>query len=96
MTPYGLSKPQKDQSQLRRPRNGGSLALLKLNIDPALISGRSFSVSGFEFQHDLLPLSTSLADPDGVSTNEGGDKTLGLMNGTRRAFLSISPLLSEP
>ncbi|KAK7054825.1 hypothetical protein VNI00_003288 [Paramarasmius palmivorus] len=44
-------------------------------------SNRSYSVSGFDFQHDLLPLSSSLADPDIVLQAESGEKSIGLMNG---------------
>ncbi|KAI3610438.1 L-methionine transporter [Moniliophthora roreri] len=42
---------------------------------------RSYSVSGFDFQHDLLPLSSSLADPDIVLQAESGEKSIGLTNG---------------
>jgi hypothetical protein len=43
-------------------------------------SGRSYSVSGFEFQHDLLPLTASLSDPETVH-GEGVEKNIGLVNG---------------
>jgi hypothetical protein len=41
---------------------------------------RSYSIGGFDFQHDLLPLSTSLSDPDlarGMTT----EKNFNLLNG---------------
>ncbi|KAJ7285797.1 L-methionine transporter [Mycena rebaudengoi] len=41
--------------------------------------GRSYSVSGFEF--DLLPLSASVADPDMVQGEGTGEKSIGLVNG---------------
>ncbi|KAK7467094.1 hypothetical protein VKT23_004154 [Stygiomarasmius scandens] len=40
---------------------------------------RSYSISGFEFHQDLLPLSTSLAEPDII--RESGEKSIGLLNG---------------
>lgn len=42
-------------------------------------SGRSYSVSGFEF--DLLPLSASVADPEMVQGESAGEKSIGLVNG---------------
>lgn len=41
---------------------------------------RSYSVSGFDFQHDLLPLSTSLSEPD-TTHGESVEKNIGLFNG---------------
>ncbi|KAF5380933.1 hypothetical protein D9615_003981 [Tricholomella constricta] len=61
-----------------------SLRALEISDGPAVPASfgrvRSYSVSGFEFQHDLLPLSTSLTDPDAV---HGGasEKSVGLING---------------
>ncbi|TFK76407.1 L-methionine transporter [Pluteus cervinus] len=42
--------------------------------------GRSYSISGFEFQHDLLPLSTSITDPD-VARSDPQEKSMGLLSG---------------
>lgn len=42
-------------------------------------SGRSYSVSGFEF--DLLPLTASMADTEIVQGSHGGEKNIGLLNG---------------
>ncbi|KAF9454520.1 amino acid transporter [Macrolepiota fuliginosa MF-IS2] len=40
---------------------------------------RSYSVSGFNFQQDLLPLSASVTEP--VITHGDGEKSIGLING---------------
>ncbi|EGN95941.1 hypothetical protein SERLA73DRAFT_185376 [Serpula lacrymans var. lacrymans S7.3] len=42
--------------------------------------GRSFSFSGFDFQRDLLPLSTSLSEPDHIHS-DGPEKTITLVHG---------------
>lgn len=61
-----------------------SLRALELTEGPILASssrrGRSYSISGFDFQHDLLPLSTSLSEPETVH-GESTEKNLGLFNG---------------
>ncbi|KAH9946044.1 L-methionine transporter [Epithele typhae] len=63
-----------------------SLRDLELSEGPLLAEtarpyrGRSYSMSGFDFQHDLLPLSASLSEPDEVHL-ESGEKRLGLVNG---------------
>lgn len=59
-----------------------SLRALELSDGPIAppSRGRSFSVSGFNFQHDLLPLSTSLSDPDNAH-DENGEKSISLVNG---------------
>ncbi|KAG6851004.1 hypothetical protein H0H93_004491 [Arthromyces matolae] len=48
----------------------GTLRALEISEGPVIAPrhgrGRSYSGSGFEFQHDLLPLSTSLTDPESV------------------------------
>ncbi|KAF9053722.1 amino acid transporter [Hymenopellis radicata] len=41
---------------------------------------RSYSVGGFDFQHDLLPLSASVTDPE-IVNNDNGEKSIGLFNG---------------
>lgn len=41
---------------------------------------RSSSLSGFDFRRDLLPLSTSLSEPD-VTHGETTEKNIGLFNG---------------
>ncbi|KAF8077916.1 L-methionine transporter [Lyophyllum atratum] len=62
-----------------------SLRALEISDGPAITParfgrGRSYSGSGFEFQRDLLPLSTSLTDPSLVH-GTGSEKSVGLING---------------
>ncbi|TFK42551.1 L-methionine transporter [Crucibulum laeve] len=62
-----------------------SLRALELSDEPTAgyqrpARGRSYSMSGFEFQHDLLPLSASVTDP-GVLNGESSEKNIGLVNG---------------
>ena len=49
--------------------------------NPRTLRARSYSMSGFEFQHDLLPLSASLSEPEEVHL-DSNEKRLGLVNGT--------------
>ncbi|KAF8654208.1 hypothetical protein AX16_003734 [Volvariella volvacea WC 439] len=55
--------------------------------------GRSYSVSGFDFQHDLLPLSTSLTDPD-IVRGDTHEKNMGLINGV--LLSSEAAMRSQP
>ena len=48
--------------------------------------GRSFSLSGFAFENDLLPLTSSLDASEEVRT-PGAEKSISLLNGTRRSCL---------
>ncbi|KAG6900866.1 hypothetical protein C0993_009984 [Termitomyces sp. T159_Od127] len=62
-----------------------SLRALEISEGPSVAPvsysrGRSYSGSGFEFQHDLLPLSMSLTDPD-VGKGPNSEKSVGLING---------------
>lgn len=63
-----------------------SLRALELLEGPLLAEsprsgrGRSYSVAGFDFQNDLLPLSSSLSEPETVG-QEPRDKHIGLVNG---------------
>jgi hypothetical protein len=41
--------------------------------------GRSYSISGFNFQHDLIPLTASLSEPD--TLHDGTEKNINLLNG---------------
>lgn len=41
---------------------------------------RSYSMSGFDFQRDLLPLSSSLSEPDTTSFGESGEKNITLLH----------------
>jgi len=42
---------------------------------------RSYSVSGFDFQRDLLPLSSSLSEPDTATFGGIGEKNITLLHG---------------
>lgn len=63
-----------------------SLRALELSEGPLLAEaprtsrGRSYSVSGFDFQNDLLPLTASLSEPENVRV-EAREKHIGLVNG---------------
>ncbi|KAI0093863.1 L-methionine transporter [Irpex rosettiformis] len=63
-----------------------SLRALEISDGPLLAEtprtgrGRSYSVSGFDFQSDLLPLSASLSEPESVGV-ESKEKHIGLVNG---------------
>lgn len=50
--------------------------------------GRSYSISGFDFQHDLLPLSTSLSETDGA-VQVGSERNIGLVNGRSSYCLTL-------
>lgn len=68
-----------------------SLRALELSdgpIAPKSARGRSYSLSGFDFQHDLLPLSTSVSATDSRMTEVIGGKDVNLINGV---FLDYSP-----
>jgi hypothetical protein len=69
----------------------GALGTSVLSPPP---SGRSYSVSGFEF--DLLPLSASMADPEMVQGENAGEKSVGLINGDAHhlSFTTPWPTLS--
>jgi hypothetical protein len=42
---------------------------------------RSYSISGFDFQHDLLPLTASVSEPDTTMFGEIGEKDITLLHG---------------
>ncbi|KDQ33322.1 hypothetical protein PLEOSDRAFT_1110514 [Pleurotus ostreatus PC15] len=58
--------------------------------------GRSYSISGFDFQQDLLPLTSSLSDPEAVIHAEAGEKNLGLINGALGNNTSALCLTCKP
>lgn len=63
-----------------------SLRALELSEGPLLAEAprsraRSYSVSGFDFENDLLPLSASISEPDSGRA-ESREKHIGLVNGT--------------
>ena len=62
-----------------------SLRALEISEGPLLAEdsrgrGRSYSVSGFDFENDLLPLSASLSEREDVRA-ESREKHIGLLNG---------------
>ncbi|KAG1756731.1 amino acid permease-domain-containing protein [Suillus paluster] len=59
-----------------------SLRNLELSEGPMSERGRprSYSITGFDFQRDLLPLSSSLSEPD-TSRGESGQKDITLLHG---------------
>lgn len=52
---------------------------------------RSYSISGFDFQHDLLPLSTSLSEAEGASERVG-EKNISLISGSSSLMCCIDEL----
>lgn len=64
-----------------------SLRALELSEGPLLAEaprtsrGRSYSVSGFDFQNDLLPLTASLSESEHIPL-ESKEKHINLVNGT--------------
>jgi hypothetical protein len=60
-----------------------SLRNLELSEGPMAERGRSrsYSMTGFDFQRDLLPLSSSLSEPDTTSFGEIGEKNITLLHG---------------
>ncbi|TBU65740.1 L-methionine transporter [Dichomitus squalens] len=90
-----LKSPRSATSQIYSPSirstrlsedSDDSLRDLELSEGPLLAEtsrpfrGRSYSVTGFDFQHDLLPLSASVSEPEDVHL-ESNEKRLGLVNG---------------
>ncbi|KAI0780842.1 L-methionine transporter [Trametes elegans] len=90
-----LKSPRSATSQIYSPSvrsirlsedSDDSLRDLELSEGPLLAETprpfrpRSYSSSGFDFQHDLLPLSASLSEPDEIHP-EAHEKRLGLVNG---------------
>ncbi|RDB21074.1 b(0,+)-type amino acid transporter 1 [Hypsizygus marmoreus] len=81
----GTYPPSPPLSRRSHESDEDSLRALEISEGPSVPAARfgrarSYSVSGFEFQHDLLPLSTSLTDPD-VTHGRGHEKSVGLVNG---------------
>ncbi|KAJ7774570.1 amino acid permease-domain-containing protein [Mycena maculata] len=76
--------PSPPSSRHSRDSDSDSLRALEISDGPEIPAtrfgrGRSYSVSGFEF--DLLPLSASVADPEMVQGENAGEKSIGLVNG---------------
>ncbi|GBE82155.1 hypothetical protein SCP_0405350 [Sparassis crispa] len=63
-----------------------SLRALEISDGPLLADaprptrGRAYSISGFDFQRDLLPLAASLSEPESLH-GEAHEKHIGLVNG---------------
>ncbi|KIY72130.1 amino acid transporter [Cylindrobasidium torrendii FP15055 ss-10] len=59
-----------------------SLRNLELSEGPAPLRtrGRSYSISGFDFRNDLLPLSSSVTDPE-IQPQGGSEKSISVWNG---------------
>ncbi|KAG2134414.1 amino acid permease-domain-containing protein [Suillus bovinus] len=68
-----------------RASNDSSDSLRNLELSEGPISergrSRSYSMTGFDFQRDLLPLSSSLSEPDTTSFGESGEKNITLLHG---------------
>ncbi|EAU88480.2 L-methionine transporter [Coprinopsis cinerea okayama7 len=82
-----LRSPTKQYASLSSPRHSqdsdDSLRALEISHDPIqgqTRRGRAYSFTGFDFQHDLLPLSASVTEP-GFHSTEGTEKSVGLING---------------
>lgn len=73
--PYSRSSAESDDSLRALELSEGPL----LHEVPRTARGRSYSVAGFDFQRDLLPLSASLSEPETV--REPREKNIGLING---------------
>ena len=99
-----LKSPRSATSQIYSPsvrsarlseESDDSLRDLELSEGPLLAEntrpfrGRSYSVSGFDFQHDLLPLSASVSEPQDVHL-EATEKRLGLVNGELRCITCVA------
>ena len=60
-----------------------ALELLDGMAPSALHRERSFSMSSFSFERDLLPLTASLSEPDEVKSAVA-EKSIGLINGAQQ------------
>jgi hypothetical protein len=69
-----------------------ALELLEGAAPRALHRARSFSISGFGFERDLLPLSASLSEPDEIR-GVIGEKNIGLINGEPEHVLRLNPIV---
>ncbi|KAG2753221.1 L-methionine transporter [Suillus brevipes Sb2] len=68
-----------------RASNDSSDSLRNLELSEGPMServrSRSYSLTGFDFQRDLLPLSSSLSEPDTTAFGESGEKNITLLHG---------------
>jgi hypothetical protein len=72
-----------------------ALELLEGAAPRALSRARSFSISGFGFERDLLPLSASLSEPDEIR-GVIGEKNIGLINGKPEHASLLNSLIVMP
>jgi hypothetical protein len=72
-----------------------ALELLEGAAPRALNRERSFSISGFGFERDLLPLSASLSEPDEIR-GVIGEKSIGLINGKPEHASLLNPMIVMP
>ncbi|KDQ60787.1 hypothetical protein JAAARDRAFT_31763 [Jaapia argillacea MUCL 33604] len=86
-TPSEQSYPPSPPLSSTSHESEESLRALEISEGPEYLEvvatprrGRSYSVGGFDFHQDLLPLSTSLSEPD-ASHPEAGEKSISLING---------------
>ncbi|RXW24138.1 hypothetical protein EST38_g1706 [Candolleomyces aberdarensis] len=88
-----LRSPQRQQYRLPSPRHSprhsedsdDSLRALEVAAGPAggpgtTGRGRSYSLTGFDYQRDLIPLSASVTEP-AIDQQDTGEKSIGLVNG---------------
>ena len=76
--PYSRASHESDSDE--------SLRALEISDGPLLaetprLRTRSYSISGFDFENDLLPLSASLSEPD-TGRAESREKHISLVNGS--------------
>src|ERR1700720_3964095 len=74
-----------------------SLRVLELAEGPIRVdlpSRGSYSFSGFDYQHELLPLSSSLSEPESLH-DASAQKTLSLVNSTslQKVFLLLTLII---
>lgn len=90
-SPLSPRSPSQTYTLSRSPRashdsDDDSLRDLELSEGPLLADGphatrtRAYSISGFDFQHDLLPLTASLSEPESLHEDSHA-KNISLVNG---------------
>lgn len=90
-SPLSPRSPSQTYTLSRSPRashdsDDDSLRDLELSEGPLLADGphatrtRAYSISGFDFQHDLLPLTASLSEPESLH-EDSHTKNISLVNG---------------
>ncbi|KAJ3538438.1 hypothetical protein NMY22_g5163 [Coprinellus aureogranulatus] len=84
---YVVLRSPKTNAYPQSPRHSqdsdDSLRALEISDGPAIrpsARNRSYSLTGFDFERDLIPLSASVTDP-GIEVHDSGEKSVGLVNG---------------